>query len=402
MIIFAMNIIFCILFMVSLIPAGMRYQANTGPANPTELAVYPDLDRSLRLQDLTKVQWQSASEPVRLAHQNGTWWIRLRRQAVAGQPLYLYVQHPEVHWISVYTPETSLSAATAETDINWTVQTLSGHELQSGLRLTESKQSGPQSFYVKTRVNWPRLPEVGLWTEEELSEKLQKDREILKAELMFAVLASIAALYAFAVSRRKVYLGLMGVNALFVALGINNAGLLIDWMQLDAAEFVRMSAFLVVASCFALTWTWPWTGSMFQSARWPRDPQPQDARQEFMAGFALFVLGMVAFEPYQAVSFVYQLGALALLAEAYFRVKPWINQRLWPLSNEVAQPQKDMQWKEALPLGLIIGLVNWWLGRMLVAIDVNMVMMVWPVLVTLHFWRVHANDKTLQTSTASG
>ena len=398
MIIFAMNIIFCILFMVSLIPAGMRYQANTGPANPTELAVYPDLDRSLRLQDLTKVQWQSASEPVRLAHQNGTWWIRLRRQAVAGQPLYLYVQHPEVHWISVYTPETRLSAATAETDINWTVQTLLGHELQSGLRLTESKQSGPQSFYVKTRVNWPRLPEVGLWTEEELSEKLQKDREILKAELMFAVLASIAALYAFAVSRRKVYLGLMGVNALFVALGINNAGLLIDWMQLDAAEFVKVSALLVVASCFALTWTW----ARFQSAKWSKTPRPLDTLKEIMTLVAMYALCMVAFEPNQAVSFVYQVGAWVLMVEAYLLGKSWIYPRLWPPTDEVVQPQMGLQLKDVLPFSLIFGSVSWSLGQMPLAINTNMVMMVWPVLVTLHFWRVHANNKTLQTSTASG
>ena len=165
---------------------------------------------------------------------------------------------------------------------------------------------------------------------------------------------------------------------------------------------MRVSAYLVVASCFALTWTWPWTGSMFQSARWPRDPQPQDARQEFMAGFAWFVLGMVAFEPYQAVSFVYKFGAWTLLAEAYLLGKSWINQRLWPLSNEVAQPQKDMQWKEAPPFGLIFVLVSWSLDQMPLAINTNMVMMVWPVLVTLHFWRVHANNKTLQTSTASG
>lgn len=101
MLIFAMNIIFCILLMVSLIPAGMRYQASMDSPGPTELAVYPDLDRSVRPQQLPTLQWQSATEPIRLAHQNGTWWMRLSRQAVAGQSLYLYVPNPEGDWVDV-------------------------------------------------------------------------------------------------------------------------------------------------------------------------------------------------------------------------------------------------------------------------------------------------------------
>ncbi len=259
---------------------------------------------------------------------------------------------------------------------------MTGQDLQSGLRLPESRQSGPQNIYVKTHVSWPHLPNVGLWTKEELAAKLQKDREILKAELSFGVLTSIAALYVFVVSRRKTYLGLIAVNALFALLGIHNAGLLMDWMHLDATGFVGMSAYLTVACCFALTWL------MSRSSQNPNASSLKDTRQELESWLALLVLFMVAFEPSRAVLFVYQFGVVMLLAEAYFQVKSWMVQRLRPIPGEVVRSPKAMRWKEAVPFGLIFGSVFWWLGQTPLAPNAlgrNFLLMAWPVLVTFQF-----------------
>ena len=374
-----MRICSCLLHFVLLAPAAWSAQISVEPPSHTEIARYPDLDRSLRPQDLGAVPWQPVGKPVHFARQPGTWWIRLTRAAPSGQALYLYVRHPEIDWITVHTVEGAQGGANAR----WAVQTLSAQALQAGLRLPQAHGTEPTTYYLHTQVGGLQTLDADLLTESEHAAMFQTDRWILNAVLVFALLASIGAGFRYWHTRRVGYLGLIAINGLFALHGLNTTGLLIELLQLDASAFVRLSSGLMLGGLLALGLS---LGRVFRT---DRPGRPARRRVEFALWLGLFVLYAFALERGQAVLVAYMSLLGGVLAIGCIGLISWISRRYRPANSP--DGTRNFSWVWPLAVGGAWGLLQ---VLVIKPVPVSyLVMGAWPWLWSLLFMTLLLRDR---------
>lgn len=194
-----------------------------------ERAQHFDSSGQLHIEDLATQPFEPSPAQVRFGLQTGNLWLKLSRTVPAGEALYLYQMHPNVGQVNVY----AQSAGPASPGAPWVGETLSAKELQSGkLLLPRGATAQQASYYVQIQIQGFQWIQFSLLTDSERAAQRQREQIILSAQLCFVVLAFIAALFQFLHTDRPIYLGLIGVNALFLLYRLTMDGRLIDaWGQ---------------------------------------------------------------------------------------------------------------------------------------------------------------------------
>ena len=242
---FLMLKIFCVLFFILHAFSGTSAQAQ----DPLERTQYVDASSSLRMEDVAGQPFEPSVAQVRLGLQTGTLWLKLSRTVPAGEALYLHPLHPHAGQVNVY----ALPATPARPGAPWVGETLSAKELQGGKWLLP-RSAAPQqvSFYVQMHAQGLQWIGADLLTESERSARLQRERMVLSAQLSFVALAFIGALFQWLHTGRAIYLGLIGVNALFMLDRLNLGGFLIDAWGQSVPGFVALSTALTAGGMTGL------------------------------------------------------------------------------------------------------------------------------------------------------
>ena len=235
---------FIAFFMFSGLPGTpAQAQAQKHVQESMERAQYFDPGSRLRVEELAAQSFEPSPEPVRLGLQTGTLWLKLSRTVPAGEALYLYHVHPNAGVVTVYS-----SAAANSPGALWVGETLSAKELQAGkLLLPRAATTQRASYYVQIQSQGLHWIQAKLLTESERAARQQREWMVLSAQLCFAALAFIGALFQLLHTGRTIYLGLFGVNALFLLYRLNMSGLLIDAWGQSAQDMVALSTALTVA-----------------------------------------------------------------------------------------------------------------------------------------------------------
>ena len=232
--------IFCILFFIVLTHAGIPAQAQ----EQMERTQYFDPSGQLRIEDLASQAFAPSPAQVRMGLQTGTLWLKLSRTVPAGEALYLYQIHPNAGLVNVYAATT----APVSPGARWPGETLSAKELQGGkLLLPRAATAQPASYYVQIQSQGLHWIQAHLLTESEWAARQQREWRVLSAQLSFVALAFIGALFQLLHTGRPIYLGLIGVNALFLLYRLNMNGLLIEAWGQSAPGLVALSTALTVA-----------------------------------------------------------------------------------------------------------------------------------------------------------
>lgn len=212
---------------------------------------YFDPSGQLRIEDLANQTFEPSLAQVRLGLQTGSLWLKLSRTVPAGEALYLYQLHPNTGQINVY----AQPAVPAIPGAPWPGETLSAKELHGG-KLLLPRAATPQqaSYYVQVQIQGVQWIQVTLLTESERAAQRQRELIILSAQLCFVVLVFIAALFQLLHTGRTIYLGLIGVNTLFLLYRLNMDGRLIDAWGQSAPGVLALTTALTVAgmASFAL------------------------------------------------------------------------------------------------------------------------------------------------------
>ncbi len=237
--------VFCFFIVLTVASAAAQAQEQT------ERAQFFDPSGSLRMEDVATQAFEPSPAQVRLGLQTGNLWLKLSRTVPAGERLYLYQVHPNAGLVNVYVAP----IAPARPDAPWTGETLSAKELQAGKFLLPRAATAQQaSYYVQIQSQGLHWIQTNLLTESERAVRQQREWMMLSAQMTFAALAFIAALFQLLHTGRAIYLGLIGVNALFLLYRLNMNGLLIDAWGQSAPGLVALSTALTVAgmASFAL------------------------------------------------------------------------------------------------------------------------------------------------------
>jgi two-component system, sensor histidine kinase LadS len=275
-------------------------------------AQFFDAGSSLRAEDLVSVAWEPSAAQVRLGLQTGTLWLKLARTVPADEALYLYLVHPNVGLVNVFTAPTIPGVASSG-------ETLSARQLQAG-KLLLPRAATPQhaSYYVQIQSQGLHWIQTNLLTESERAVRQQREWMMLSAQMTFATLAFIAALFQLLHTGRAIYLGLIGVNALFLLYRLNMNGLLIDAWGQSAPDLVALSTALTVAGLAGFVLL---VQLIF--------PQPGPARtwgsvQRFY-GVGTLVLAVLAFSPQRGLVMLMavSLASCVLLETAYCFGRHW-------------------------------------------------------------------------------
>ena len=216
-----------------------------------ERAQHFDSSGQLHIEDLATQPFEISPAQVRFGLQTGNLWLKLSRTVPAGEALYLYQLHPNTGQINVYAQPAVLASPGA----SWVGETLSAKELQSGkLLLPRGATAQQASYYVQIQIQGFQWIQFSLLTESERAAQRQRELIILSAQLCFVVLAFVAALFQFLHTGRPIYLGLIGVNALFLLYRLTMDGRLIDAWGQSAPGVLALTTALSVSgmTSFAL------------------------------------------------------------------------------------------------------------------------------------------------------
>ena len=326
--------IFCILFFIVLTHAGSPAQAQ----EPIERAQYFDPSSSLRVDDLARQAFTPSPAQVRLGLQTGTLWLKLSRTAPAGQALYLSLLQPNVDLVTVY------GADAASAAVPGSAQTLSAKELQGGKLLLPPHGGDVQgSYYVQIRSKGLHWVTAELLTGEERAARSQREWMVLSAQLTFVLLACIAALFQWLQTRQALYLGLLGVNTVFLLYRLNLQGSLIDVLGLDAPSFVALSTALMVSGLLCLVLVLRW---MFPTL--PVD-QADGRHRRTHAGALLVLLALVLYPERRLVVLAALLLTSVVIADITYQ-----RYQAWRVHTTKAVDRTD-EFLTVLPYVLLIG-----------------------------------------------
>ena len=325
---------FFIVFAVALGAAPAQAQAPDAP----ERAQYFDPGNSLRAEDLASVAWEPSPAQVRTRLQTGTLWLKLGRTAPAGQALYLHFVQPNVDLVTVY------GADAASAAVPGSAQTLSAKELQGGKLLLPPGSGGvPETYYLQIRIKGLHWVTAELLTGDERAARLHREWMVLSAQLTFVLLACIGALFQWLQTRRVIYLGLLGVNTVFLLYRLNLQGMLIDVLGLDAQSFVALSTALMVSGLVCLVLVLRWMFPPLVSH------QADDGRMPTHAGALLVLLALVVYpERRLVISAALLLTSMVMAEITYQRYQAW---RMRPTK---AAGRSD-EFITVLPYALLIG-----------------------------------------------
>lgn len=280
-----------------------------------ERTQYFDSSGQLRIEDLASQAFEPSLEQVRLGLQTGNLWLKLSRTVPAGEALYLYQLHPNTGQINVY----AQPAVPASPGAPWPGETLSAKELHGG-KLLLPRAATPQqaSYFVQVQIQGLQWIQVTLLTESERAAQRQRELIILSAQLCFVVLVFIAALFQLLHTGRTIYLGLIGVNTLFLLYRLNMDGRLIEAWGQSAPGVLALTTALTVAGLtgFALL-----VQQVFPNPS-PSQVWTRSKRLFVVAAIALIVLAFVL--PRGPVLIpALSLTLVVLLEVAYDRGRVW-------------------------------------------------------------------------------
>jgi signal transduction histidine kinase len=243
--------IFFIALLIFFDLTGVSAQAQAQGQEQMERTQYFDYSGQLRLEDLAGQAFAPSPAQPRLGLQTGTLWLRLSRTVPADEALYLYQAHPNASLVKVYAATT----ATLGLGVRWPDETLSAKELQGGkLLLPRAATAQHVSYYVQIQSQGLHWIKADLLTGSERAARQQGEWMVFSAQLSFVAMAFIAALFQLLHTGRTIYLGLIGVNALFLLYRLNMNGLLIDAWGQSAQGMLALSTALTVSgmASFAL------------------------------------------------------------------------------------------------------------------------------------------------------
>ena len=301
-------------------------------------AQFFDPGSSLRAEDLASVAWEPSPAQVRMRLQTGTLWLKLGRTAPAGQALYLHFVQPNVDLVTVY------GADAASAAVPGSAQTLSAKELQGGKLLLPPGGGGvPETYYLQIRIKGLHWVTAELLTGDERAARLHLEWMVLSAQLTFVLLACVGALFQWLQTRRVIYLGLLGVNTVFLLYRLNLQGMLIDVLGLDAQSFVALSTALMVSGLVCLVLVLRWMFPPLASH------QADDGRMPTQAGALLVLLALVFFPERRLVILAALLLTSMVMAEITYR-----RFQAWRMPRTNAAGRSD-EFTTVLPYALLIG-----------------------------------------------
>jgi signal transduction histidine kinase len=270
--------------------------------------------------------------------QTGTLWLKLGRTAPAGQALYLHFVQPNVDLVTVY------GADAASAAVPGSAQTLSAKELQGGKLLLPPGSGGvPETYYLQIRIKGLHWVTAELLTGDERAARLHLEWMVLSAQLTFVLLACVGALFQWLQTRRVIYLGLLGVNTVFLLYRLNLQGMLIDVLGLDAQSFVALSTALMVSGLVCLVLVLRWMFPPLASH------QADDGRMPTQAGALLVLLALVFYPERRLVILAALLLTSMVIAEITYR-----RYQAWRMRPTKAADRSD-EFITVLPYALLIG-----------------------------------------------
>ncbi len=389
---FAMVRIFlnCFFILLGITLEAAPIQAQVPDA--TQRAQYFDPGSSVRVEDLASVAWEPSPAQARLGLQTGTLWLKLTRTVPAGQALYLYLMQPNVDLVTVY------GADAVQAELAGSDHALSAKELQGGkLLLLPGFGDVQRSYYVQIQSKGLHWVTAELLTGDERAARLQRDWVVLSAQLTFVLLVCIGALFQWVQTRQVIYLGLLGIDTVFLLYRLNLQGFLIDVLGLDAPSFVALSTALMVSGmvCLVLVLRWMFPPLAPELAHVKRDP--------YHAGALLLLLALVFYPERRLV-----VSAALLLTSVVIAKITYLRYRAWRFHATTAARRTD-EFLTVLPYALLIGCnVAVFLGLLpstMSALTVaDLRQFNWPLLCILMFLTLvhrHHTEATLQQSALS-
>lgn len=299
---------FIFIFLILVMASAQAQEAD-------ERAQYFDPRSSVRVQELVHQTFEPSPAPVRFGLQSGTLWFKLSRTVPAGQALWLYQPHFNAGRVRVY----AMSAAPASPGAPWPGEALSAEEAQGGKLLLPGAATKQQaSYYVQIQIEGFQWIQFDLLTDAERAARQQKAGLILSAQLSFVALAFIGGLFQLLHTKRAIYLGLMGVNALFLLYHLGMNGLLNEVWRQSAPGLLAFTTALSVAGLTGFSLLVQLVFPPPSAARlWARS-------KRMWVGAALALVALAFVLPRGPVVLAMLLLSLVVLLEvAYHHVRAW-------------------------------------------------------------------------------
>ena len=197
--------------------------------------------------------WTPAQTTIRRGYETGTLWLRLRVHQNEGDLLYLALRRASVEDVAVYVGPLASAAERGQTmdaaGPPGDLRALSAQDLRDGTLLLPSAGANPGDAMVWVRIRGERLRwfELDVLTQSELAHQAIVEWCITAVHLSFSLLLLLIAVAQFAFTRNTQYRTLAGLALVAALFQLQCSGLLISWLNQDAARFVSLNAAITVA-----------------------------------------------------------------------------------------------------------------------------------------------------------